>query len=144
MVDLGLNFWLTEWNWEPSVIIGTAIILVLYLYAVGLLRKPYTLIDGVKPSQVIAFWLGVLVIFLALVSPLDEIGDKYLFSVHMVQHLFLTMIGPPLLLIGTPEVLLKPLIRPSFIFRIAKFLTYPFMAFFLFNADFWLWHIPAL
>src|SRR5712691_8164068 len=124
MVELGPNFWLTEWNWEPSVIIGTALILGLYLYAVGLLRKPYALIDGVKPSQVIAFWLGVLVIFLALVSPLDEIGDKYLFSVHMVQHLLLTMVGPPLLLIGLPEVVLRPILMQRYIFPIAQILTH--------------------
>lgn len=144
MVNVGLSFWLTQWNLEPSILIGTAIIMGLYLYAVGLLRKPYQLIDGVRRSQVIAFWLGVLLIFFALVSPLDELGDRYLFSVHMVQHLFLTMIGPPLLLIGTPEVLLKRFIRHRFIFPIAKSLTHPFVAFFLFNADFWLWHAPPL
>jgi putative membrane protein len=144
MVDIDLNFWLTQWNWQPSIIIGTVIVLGLYFYAVGLLRKPYTLIDGVKKSQVISFWLGILVIFFALVSPIDEIGDKYLFSMHMVQHLFLTIVGPPLLLLGTPEVLLKPILRNRLVFRIAKVLTYPFLAFFLFNADFWLWHAPPL
>jgi len=144
VVDVGLNFWLTQWNWEPSIIIGTAIIFGLYLYAVGLLRKPYTLIDGVKQSQVLSFWLGVLVIFLALVSPIDEIGDRYLFSMHMVQHLLLTMVGPPLLLLGTPEVVLKPIIRNRFVFPVARALAYPFVAFFLFNADFWLWHTPPL
>jgi cytochrome c oxidase assembly factor CtaG len=144
MQDIGLNFWLTQWNWAPSIIIGTVIVLGSYLYAVGLLRKPYTLIDGVKQSQVISFWLGILIIFLALVSPIDEIGDRYLFSMHMVQHLFLTIVGPPLLLLGTPEVLLKPVIRKRFVFPIAKALTHPFMAFFLFNADFWLWHAPPL
>ena len=144
MVEVAPTFWLTQWNLDPSILIGTALIMGIYLYAIGLLRKPYKLIDGVRGRQVISFYLGVLVIFFALVSPLDEIGDRYLFSVHMVQHLLLTMIGSPLLLIGTPEVLLKPLIRPGFIFLIAKFLTHPFMAFFLFNADFWLWHVPAL
>ncbi len=144
MVDIGLNFWLTQWNWEPSIIISTVIVLGLYLYAVGLLRKPSALIDGVKQSQVISFWLGILVIFFALVSPIDEIGDRYLFSMHMVQHLFLTIVGPPLLLLGTPEVLLKPIIRNRFVFPIAKVLTHPFLAFFLFNADFWLWHAPPL
>jgi cytochrome c oxidase assembly factor CtaG len=144
MVEVAPTFWLTQWNLDPSILIGTALIMGIYLYAVGLLRKPYKLIDGVTGRHVISFYLGVLVIFFALVSPLDEIGDRYLFSVHMVQHLLLAMIGSPLLLIGTPEVLLKPLIRPGFIFRIAKFLTHPFMAFFLFNADFWLWHVPAL
>ena len=144
MVDVGLNFWLTQWNWEPSIIIGTAVVLGLYLYAVGLLRKPYTLIEGVKQSQVISLWLGILVIFLALVSPIDEIGDRYLFSMHMVQHLLLTMIGPPLLLLGTPEVLLKPIIRNRLVFPVARVLTHPLVAFFLFNADFWLWHAPPL
>jgi len=143
-VDVGLNFWLTQWNWEPSIIIGTAVVLGLYLYAVGLLRKPYTLSEGVKQSQVIYFWLGILVIFLALVSPIDEIGDRYLFSMHMVQHLLLTMIGPPLLLLGTPEVLLKPIIRNRRVFPVARVLTHPLMAFFLFTADFWLWHAPPL
>ena len=144
MVDVGLNFWLTQWNLDPSILIGTAIIMGAYLYAVGLLRKPYKLIEGVTRGQVISFWSGILVIFFALVSPIDKIGDRYLFSVHMVQHLFLTMVGPPLLLIGTPEVLLKPLIRNHLIFLIAKSLTHPFVAFFLFNADFWLWHAPPL
>ena len=144
MVEVAPTFWLTQWNLDPSILIATALIMGIYLYAVGLLRKPYKLIDGVTRRQVIFFYLGVLVIFFALVSPLDAIGDRYLFSVHMVQHLFLTMVGAPLLLIGTPGVLLKPLIRPRPIFLLAKFLTHPFMAFFLFNADFWLWHIPAL
>ena len=144
MVDVGLNFWLTQWNLDPSILIGTAVIMGLYLYAVGLLHKPYKLIDGVKQSQVISFWLGILIIFFALVTPIDAIGDRYLFSVHMVQHLFLTMVGPPLLLIGTPEVLLRPLIRQPLVFPIAKSFTHPFVAFFLFNADFWLWHAPPL
>ena len=98
MADIGLNFWLTAWNWEPSILIGTALIVGLYLYAVGPLRKRYHLAERVKRSQVVYFLLGVFLMFLALVSPLDELGDSYLFSAHMVQHLFLTIIGPPLLL----------------------------------------------
>ena len=144
MADIGLNFWLTEWNWEPSIIIGTAIVIGLYLYAVGPLRKRYHLAENVKRSQIVSFLLGVLIMFLALVSPLDELGDSYLFSAHMVQHLFLTIVGPPLLLIGTPEWLLKPLIRKHAIFLIAKCLTLPVVAFSLYNVDFWLWHAPPL
>jgi putative membrane protein len=144
MADIGLNFWLTEWNWEPSIVIGTALIVALYLYAVGLVRKRHHLAEQVKRSQVITFLLGMLLMFLALVSPLDELGDSYLFSAHMLQHLFLTIVGPPLLLLGTPGWLLKPLLRKRFLFLIARCLTYPAIAFFLFNADFWLWHAPPL
>jgi cytochrome c oxidase assembly factor CtaG len=144
MADLGLTFWLTAWNWEPSIIIGTALIVGLYLYGIGPLRRKYQLATEVKRGQVVAFLLGVFIMFLALVSPLDELGDSYLFSAHMVQHLFITLVGPPLLLIGTPAWLLQPLLRKRAVFLIARVLTFPALAFLLYNADFWLWHAPPL
>ncbi|MFL5701211.1 MAG: cytochrome c oxidase assembly protein [Ktedonobacteraceae bacterium] len=144
MADLGLTFWLTAWNWEPSIIIGTALLVGLYLYGIGPLRRKYQLATEVKRGQVVAFLLGVFIMFLALVSPLDELGDSYLFSAHMVQHLFITLVGPPLLLIGTPGWLLQPLLRKRTVFLIARVFTFPALAFFLYNANFWLWHAPPL
>jgi cytochrome c oxidase assembly factor CtaG len=144
MADIGLNFWLTEWNFDPSILMGTALIVGLYLYAIGPLRKRQHLAEQVQRRQVIYFLLGVFLMFLALVSPLDELGDSYLFSAHMVQHLFLTVVGPPLLLLGTPAWLVKPLLRQRHAFLIARVLTFPAIAFFLYNADFWLWHAPPL
>jgi len=144
MVDIGLDFWLTQWNLEPSIIIGTALITGLYLYAIGPVRKRHYSNEQIQTGQTISFLSGVLIMFLALVSPLDELGDSYLFSAHMVQHLFLTIIGPPLLLLGTPEWLVKPALRNKVIFNIAQVLTYPAVAFVLYNVDFWLWHAPPL
>ncbi|HET7640768.1 MAG TPA: cytochrome c oxidase assembly protein [Ktedonobacteraceae bacterium] len=144
MADLGLTFWLTAWNWEPSIVIGTALLVGLYLYGIGPLRRKYHLADEVKRGQVVAFLLGVFIMFLAIVSPLDELGDSYLFSAHMVQHLFITIVGPPLLLMGTPGWLLRPLWRNRTVFLIARVFTFPALAFFLYNADFWLWHAPPL
>jgi len=144
MADIGLSFWLTQWDWEPSIVVGTALIVGLYHYALNSLRKRYYPEEQVKTGQTVAFLLGMFIMFLALVSPLDELGDSYLFSAHMLQHLCLTMVGPPLLLVGTPAWMVKPLLRNRAIFLIAKFFTYPAIAFFLFNADFWLWHVPPL
>lgn len=144
MADIGVDFWLTQWNWEPSIVIGTALMVGLYLYAVGPLRKKYQLAEHVKKAQVCSFLLGICIMFLALVSPLDELGDSYLFSAHMVQHLCITIVGPPLLLIGLPGWLIDPLLRKPVIFRIARVLTFPALAFFLYNFDFWLWHAPPL
>ncbi len=143
MANIGLHFWLTAWNWDPTIVIGTALIVGLYLYAIGPLRKRH----GFEPAskgQISAFLLGMGLMFLALVSPLDELGDSYLFSAHMVQHLFLTMVGPPLLLIGTPEWFIRPIVRNKALFAVARFLTYPAIAFVVFNADFFIWHAPAL
>src|SRR5579859_5713904 len=143
MANIGLNFWLTQWNWDPGIVIGTVLIVGLYLYAIGPLRKRYDF-EPARRGQIVAFLLGMLMMFLVLVSPLDELGDSYLFSAHMVQHLFLTIVGPPLLLIGTPEWFVKPVLRNKVVFKIAKALTYPAVAFVIYNADFWLWHAPPL
>jgi cytochrome c oxidase assembly factor CtaG len=144
MVDIGLYFWITQWNLEPSIIIGTVLVIGLYLYAIGPLRKRHFPHEPIMTGQIIAFLSGMLIMFLALVSPLDELGDSYLFSAHMVQHLCLTIIGPPLLLLGTPEWFVKPALRNKVIFNISKVLTYPVVAFVLYNVDFWLWHAPPL
>ncbi len=143
MADIGPSFWLTQWDWEPSILIIAALVTGSYLYAIGPLRKK----NGLAPAthgQVFAFLLGVVLMVLALISPLDELGDSYLFSAHMVQHLFLTTVGPPLLLLGIPEWMAEPLLRNPAIFRIARLFTLPAVAFVLFNADFWLWHAPPL
>lgn len=144
MANIGLDFWLTQWSLEPSILIGTALITGLYLYAIGPFRRRHFTEEPVKSAQTFAFLAGVFVMFLALVSPLDELGDSYLFSAHMLQHLFLTIVGPPLLLLGTPEWLVNQALGNRSIFQIAKVLTYPVVAFFLFNEDFWLWHAPPL
>ena len=142
--NLDLHFWLTEWNPAPSIYIGVAFLIAAYLYVVGPLRRKYHLADAVKRSQVILFVAGMLVLFLALASPLDELGDEYLFSAHMVQHLLITLVAPPLLLLGMPGWLFQPLLRNRVLFTLGKVLTHPFVAFFLFNVDFWLWHAPPL
>src|SRR5215472_7538309 len=82
--NLGLQFWLTRWNHTPSIYIGVALMLGYYFYAIGPLRRKYDLADTVNRGQVVAFVLGMSIILLALVSPLDALGDYYLFSVHMV------------------------------------------------------------
>lgn len=141
---IGLHYLLTEWNWQPSIIGGTILIIALYTYAVGPFREKYYPAEEFSLSKAVAFQLGVILIFLSLFSALDELGDSYLFSAHMLQHLILTMVGPPLMLIGTPVWLIQPLLRNRVMLNIGKVLTHPAIAFTLFNADLWLWHVPSL
>ena len=54
------------------------------------------------------FLAGVLLLLLDLVSPIDTLGDQYLFSAHIVQHFLLALVIPPLLLLGTPAFDLGP------------------------------------
>jgi cytochrome c oxidase assembly factor CtaG len=133
-----------EWNLDPTIFLGTALLCGAYLYAVGPLRKRYGWGPEVKRGQIAAFLIGTAVMLLALVSPLDELGDEYLFSAHMVQHLLITVVAPPLWLLGTPGWLVRVLLRQPVIGRVLPILTKPPVAFSLFNGIFALWHIPAL
>jgi len=80
---------LTQWTWEPSVLIGLAILVALYFYAIGPLRRRRALGPPASPRQVTCFVLSMITLVIGLLSPIDYIGDRYLFSVHMTQHLLL-------------------------------------------------------
>ncbi len=142
--NLGLNFWLTAWNWQPSIILGTIAIIGLYLYAVGPLRVKYSLANEVKGSQIFSFLLGVNIIFWTLFTPLDKLADDYLFSAHMVLHLLLSFAGAPLMVLGIPAWLITPLLRNCVILRIGQFVTMPVLTAVLFNANLWFWHAPPI
>lgn len=134
---------LEMWTWEPSILLGIAIFLGLYLAAIGPLRNRFKDSSPASRAQVAWFVAGTLFIFLALVSPLDELGDNYLFSAHMLQHSLLVFVVPPLLLAGTPAWLADALVRPRLIHPLAKILTHPISAYLLFNLVFAVWHFPA-
>ncbi|HET8842487.1 MAG TPA: cytochrome c oxidase assembly protein [Ktedonobacteraceae bacterium] len=142
--NIDLTFWLTAWNLAPSLILGTILVVGLYFYILGPYHKRYYPDIPIRRGQTVAFLCGVLIILLALISPIDELGDDYLFSAHMVQHLCLTTFGPPLLLVGISGWMLERLLNWKLLFRVLKGLTWAPVAFFLYNADFFLWHAPAL
>ena len=133
-----------HWHGHPEVLIGLGLLQAVYLLGVGPLRERFGLADSVDPRQVATFTLGVLVVFVSLLSPLHVLADQYLFSAHMLQHVLLTLVAPPLLVLGTPDWLIRPLLRPDPVFIAARIVTHPVAAFALFNIVFSLWHIPAL
>ena len=144
MPVLSAEFSWTAFHGHPSVITGLIVLTCAYLLGVGPLRRRFGLAQHVGSGQVTLFLTGVLVTFIALLSPLHELGDEFLFSAHMVQHLLLTLVVPPLLIFGTPAWLLRPLLRPPGVMETARFLTSPVVAFIAFNAVFAMWHVPAL
>ena len=134
----------TSWHGHPEVLIGLVVLQAAYLLGVGPLREKYQWAIRVESKDVILFTTGVVVLFVAMLSPLHVLADDYLFSAHMLQHVLMTLIAPPLLILGTPDWLLRPLLKPVVAYRVARLLTNPFVAFFLFNMTFSLWHIPAM
>jgi putative membrane protein len=144
LLDSSWGYWLTAWNFEPSVLLGIAILYGGYLVATGPLRTRFPSNQAITSGQLAAYTGGIITLVIALLSPLDLLSDKYWFNAHMVQHILLTLIAPPLLLLGTPAWLMESLLKPGSIRALARKLTNPYFAFLSFNIVFALWHIPTL
>lgn len=135
---------LTRWDLEPSLVLGLFLFTAAYFYAIGPLRCRHQLGPPVRRGQIMLFLISQVILVIALLSPIDYIGDRFLFSVHMIQHLLLASLWPPLILLATPDWLVRPLFRRSLLGPLALFATAPVVAIGLFNLDMDLWHLPAL
>jgi putative membrane protein len=127
----------------PSVVAGLVGLLLVYLLCVGPYRNRFADSRGVAPVRQIAFGSGIVVAFVALATPLDTLADAYLFTAHMAQHLLLTLVVAPLLLIGTPGWLLRRVLRSTRLTGFVHWARHPLVAFFGFNVVFSLAHIPT-
>lgn len=128
-------FFQVGWSLYPSVLIGFGVLTLLYAWVIRGRHIPL--------FQQLTFHLGTLVGLLALVSPLDELGDEFLFSAHMIQHLLLIFVTVPLWLIGTPSFLVDGII-PKPLEKSVRLLLAPLPAFLLFTSVIWFWHIPDI
>ena len=131
---------LTAWRWSihPSTVIGIAALGAIYIWGASRLHR--------EPSrtQKIYFFSGLLVMFASLNGPIHDLSDDYLFSAHMVQHLLLTLLMPPLLLAGVPGFMLKGPLSHRFVRPAARFVTRAPIAFVVFNLVIAAWHLPPL
>jgi putative membrane protein len=138
---------LSDWSWEPSVLIGLAAITAAYVVALrrGLLRDdddttPWFRRAALRPWF---FAAGMLSGFVALQSPIDTGGDEYLLSLHMVQHLLLMMVAPPLVLLGMVGMRPRPADVAPRLRAVWSWITRPWQATLIFNAVLLVWHIPS-
>ncbi len=127
----------------PSILVGCLYLLVGYVLAVGPARRRF----GWSPEppalrRVTAWVFAVLIIFFSLNGPLHAWADGYLFSAHMVQHLLLMLIMPPLLIYGLPPWLIRKALERRWVYHPARLLTHPGFAFLAYNGVFIFWHFP--
>lgn len=135
--------WL-QWHLDPGVLLFLAALCAGYVAGIGPLRRRYKLGEPATRQQITLFSISIALIFLTLVSPLDALGNDYLFSAHILQAFILTTVVPPLLLKSLPNWLLNPIFRWPPLRRRVRGIGFLFLATFLFNATFLLWLIPAL
>jgi len=130
---------------HPEVILLVAALAWGYAWALARLGPDHAP-AGERPAtrgQVTAYGLGVLTIAVAALWPIHDLSERYLFSVHMFQHMLISLVAPPLLLFGMPAWLLRLLLRPRWVHAMVRRATRPFVALVLFNSVILLTHWPA-
>jgi cytochrome c oxidase assembly factor CtaG len=124
---------LTAWDPDLSVLIGCVALLIAYWAAH---RN-----DLARAGQFVA---GVGVMLFALISPLDVVGDEYLFSAHMIQHLLLVLIVPPLLVSGITPRFARSVIEYPPLGALQRFLGNGVIAWTIGIGMLAVWHAPTL
>jgi putative membrane protein len=131
------------WHWHPSVVLGLGGLLALYLAGIRPLRRRHRWGPAPGPARIGAFLGGLGVLAVALLGPLAEWAERVALSAHMAQHLLLVLVAPPLLLLGAPDWLLRPLLRVPGVGPVGWLLTRPAVAFALGAAALVVWHMPS-
>jgi cytochrome c oxidase assembly factor CtaG len=124
---------LMGWPFDPTVYLG---LVVLYLGYVWLARG----VPDFQRKHSLYFGLGLFTIWVALETPIDTIADHYLECVHMLQHVLLGFVAPPLMLLGLSPGMVARLVRLPGV----RALTEPIPAQLIAGAVMVVWHLPAL
>jgi len=141
----------TAWNTDPLVLIPAVLVGYWYIRGVRRMRsRKHT------ATQTTLFFLGLLMIVLALQSPIDRLGEHH-FSIHVVQHEMIILFGVPLMLLGAPTTplllglprlirheVVRPIAGSVTGHRLYRILTVPAFGIGLLVAILWGWHfIPG-
>ena len=140
----------TAWTIDPLPLALAAVALALYAQAFVRLRRRSGA-EHATALRALLFVAGVAVSVLALVSPVDAVGEDQLLAAHMLQHLLLGDLGPLLIVAGTrgpigifllPPPVLRAVARGP-IRSLASFLLRPWVSFGLWLGALGAWHVPA-
>jgi putative membrane protein len=121
------------WPLDPTVYLG---LVLLYLGHAWLARD----LPDFRRRHSLYFGLGLFTIWVALESPIDTIADHYLDSVHMLQHVLLGFVAPPLMLLGLSRGMVARVVRVPGV----RVLTEPIPAQLIAGAVMIGWHVPVL
>lgn len=133
-----------HWHTEPTLLIFFLGAGWLYCLLTGPLRTKIAPQACFSLSQSIYFYAGLILGYITVGSPLDQIGEDFLFAVHMIQHELLIYAIPVLIYMGTPVWLFDLCLKPRFIYHFIDSLTRPLVAGVLFTLCFSIWHVPYL
>lgn len=133
VATIGTDYgWLGLWHPEVLACIG----IIAYLYQ--------KMARSVTFGQRILFWAMLMVLYVAMGTPMKLIADDYLLTAHMVQYVLMSMVVPPLLILGIPGVAWRRLWTITGLSKIWRWLSYPPVALIGFNVAFSVLQYPPI
>ena len=136
------------WAWEPhpEVWLLVAFLVGAFVYMARVIG-PHVVQPGeraVTRRQTVYFTLAMGLLWFGADWPVHDIGEQYLYSVHMFQHMVFSYFVPPLALMATPTWMMRALLGEGRTYRVARFFTKPVIAGAIFNMMVMVLHIPGL
>ena len=132
-----------HWHNEPWLIGGLVVLGWLWAVLAGPLRARLAPDTAFPRGHAVRFYLSLLVFYLAVGSPLDQIGERFLFSAHMLQHQLLVYPAAILFLLGLPHWMVDPVLGQPAVRSLLRLLTHPLACTLIYSLVIGLWHVPA-
>jgi putative membrane protein len=133
-----------DWQIEPVLIGLITTFAVAYYLSVGPLRQRLAPGQPFPTQRALVFTSGLWLLFLIEGSPLHDLAERYLLSAHMVQHLLLTYLVAPLLLVGTPAWLLRATLANKAVYPFFRLALHPLTTFATFALVMYVYHLPRI
>jgi putative membrane protein len=135
----------THWHNEPYLVGGLILLGWLHALAIGPFRARLAPPGTPYPrGHALRFYAGLVVFYLAVGSPLDQAGERFLLSAHMVQHQLIIYPAAILFLTGLPPWLVSHLTAKPFAHLPFLLFSHPASCALLYTAIISVWHVPAL
>lgn len=135
----------THWHNEPLLIGGLIFLGWLFAVLAGPLRERLAGPGTPYPRAHAAKFYGALAVFyLAVGSPLDQLGERFLLSAHMLQHQLIVYPAAILFLLGLPDWMVRPLTSQPALHGLLRLLSRPVICGVIFVVVVAGWHAPLL
>ncbi len=133
-----------HWHNEPILIGGLVFLGWIYAILTGPMRRYLAPMEPYPVRKAFWFYGALLTFYIAVGSPLDQIGERLLLSAHMIQHHIMTYGSALMMLIGVPAWTVDPLFKKRGFRTLSRFLLHPMTCAILFASVMSVWHAPKL
>jgi putative membrane protein len=143
-------------SWSSPIGVDLALCVAALIYARGWFRLRSAFPNLISLWRLAAFFTGIFLVWVAIGSPLSAIDDLSL-TIHMIQHLLLMSVAPPLILLGAPQLpllrglpqpiahdIVGPILRNSLVKRLGDIVANPALCWLAATLALVGWHDPAI